>query len=83
MLLLFLDEKLMKIEPQSQSIVTYEYLKRQNLVTLIRILALNLNCNWDALPWAQKNYAMIKQILLERFAKVDIVPNLLLIIYIN
>ena len=46
----FLEEKLMKMEPQSQSVVNYEYLKRQNLVTLIHMLALNLNCNWDALP---------------------------------
>ena len=59
----------MKIEPQSQSIVTYEYLKRQNLVMLIRILASNLNCNWDALPWAQKNYAMIKQIFVRKICK--------------
>ena len=44
----------MEMEPQSQLIVTYEYLKSQNLVTLIRILVLNLNCNWDALPWVQK-----------------------------
>ena len=42
------------MEPQSQSNFTNEYLKRQNLVTLLRILALNLNCNWDALPWVQK-----------------------------
>ena len=42
------------MELQSQSIVTYNYLKKQTLVTLIRILALNLACNWDALPWAQK-----------------------------
>ena len=48
------------MEPQSQSIVTYEYLKKKNLVTLIRILALNLSCHWDALPWAQKKYGMIK-----------------------
>ena len=50
----FLEEKSIKMEPQSQSNFTNEYLKRQNLVTLLRILALNLNCNWDALPWVQK-----------------------------
>ena len=37
------------MEPQSQSIATYNYLKKQNLVTLICILALNLSCRWDAL----------------------------------
>ena len=57
------------MEPQSQSIVTYEYLKKKNLVTLIRILALNLSCHWDALPWAQKNYGMIKQIFDCKFCK--------------
>ena len=64
------------MEPQSQSIVTYEYLKRQNLVTLIYILALNLNCNWDASPWAQKNYAMIKQIFVRKFCKSGYSTNL-------
>ena len=64
------------MEPQSQSIVTYEYLKRQNLVTLIYILALNLNCNWDASPWAQKNYAMIKQIFVRKFCKSGYSANL-------
>ena len=59
----------MEMEPQSQLIVTYEYLKSQNLVTLIRILVLNLNCNWDALPWVQKNYALIKQIFVRKFCK--------------
>ena len=39
------------------------------MVTLIRILALNLNCNWDPLPWAQKNYAMIKQSFVRKFCK--------------
>ena len=65
----FLEEKLIKMEPQSQSIVTFEYLKSQNLVILIHILALNLNCNSDALPWAQKNYAIIKQIFVRKFCK--------------
>ena len=59
--IIFLEEKLIKMEPQSQSIVTYNYLKKQNLVTLIHILALNWSCNWDALPWAQKNYGMVKK----------------------
>ena len=80
--IIFLDEQLMKMEPQSQPIVTYEYLKRQNLVMLIRILASNLNCNWDALPWAQKNYAMIKQTFVRKICKSGYSAKLL-IIYIN
>ena len=60
------------MEPQSQSIVTYEYLKRQNLVTLIYILIYN----WDASPWAQKNYAMIKQIFVRKFCKSGYSTNL-------
>ena len=66
----------MEMEPQSQLIVTYEYLKSQNLVTLIRILVLNLNCNWDALPWVQKNYALIKQIFVRKFCKSGYSTNL-------
>ena len=72
----FLEEKLMKMEPQSHSVVNYEYLKRQNLVTLIHMLALNLNCNWDALPWAQKNYVVIKQIFVRKFCKSEYSANL-------
>ena len=64
------------MEPQSQLTVTYEYLKRQNLVMLIYILALNLNCNWDASPWAQRNYAMIKQIFVRKFCKSGYSTNL-------
>ena len=51
------------MEPQSQSNFTNEYLKRQNLVTLLRILALNLNCNWDALPWVQKIISSLKRLV--------------------
>ena len=72
----FFRRKINENGPQSQSIVTYEYLKRQNLVVLIRILALNLNCNWDALPWVQKNYAMIKQIFVRKFCKSGYSANL-------
>ena len=36
---------------------------------LIHILALNLSCNWDVLPGAQKNYGMIKQIFVCKFSK--------------
>ena len=57
------------MEPQSQSITTNEYLKNQNLVMLIRILALNLRCNWDALPWTQKSYGMVKQVFVRKFCK--------------
>ena len=49
---------------------------------LIRILASNLNCNWDALPWAQKNYAMIKQTFVRKICKSGYSAKLL-IIYIN
>ena len=48
-------------------IVTYEYLKDQNLVRLIRILASNLHCNWDALPWAQKTCETATQIFVRKF----------------
>ena len=57
------------MEPQLQSIVTYEYLKNQNLVRLICILASNLRWNWDALPWAQKTYGMVKQIFFPKICK--------------
>ena len=57
------------MEPQSQSIVTCNYLKKQNLIMLICILVLNLSCNWDALSWAQKNYGMVKQIFVLKFCK--------------
>ena len=62
-------KKLIKMEPQSQSIITNEYLKNQNFVMLIRILALNLRCNWDALPWAEKSYEMVKEIFVRKFCK--------------
>ena len=58
------------MELQSQSIVTYNYLKKQTLVTLICILALNLACNWDALPWAQKKLWNGKKNFFFKFCKI-------------
>ena len=64
------------MEPQWQLIVTYEYLKNQNLVRLICILASNLHCNWHALPWVQKIYRMVKQIFVCKICKEGYGANL-------
>ena len=42
----------MEFEPNSFN--SYDFLKKQNLVRLICILASNLCCKWKALPWAVK-----------------------------
>ena len=42
----------MEFEPNSFN--DYDFLKKQNLVRLIRILASNLCYKWKALPWAAK-----------------------------
>ena len=64
------------METQSQSIVTYKYLKNQNLVILICILASNLCCNWNVSPWAQKTYQIPKQIFVHKFCKSGHSANL-------
>ena len=54
----------MKMEPQSQSILTYEYLKRQYLVTLIRI-KLHLGC----VTLGTKQLCNVKQIFVRKICK--------------
>ena len=58
-----------KKEYEPNSFNDYDFLKKQNLVTLIRVIASNLHCNWEALPWAEKNYGMAKQIFTRKFCE--------------
>ena len=64
------------MEPQLQSIVTYKYLKNQNLVILICLLASNLCQDWNTFPWAHKTYGMAKQIFVPKFCKSGHSTNL-------
>ena len=57
------------MEYEPNSFVDYEFLKKQNLVRLIRIIATNLRCNWEALPWTEKIYDMAKQIFVSKICK--------------
>ena len=52
------------MEYKPNSFNNYDFLKKQNLVRLICILASNVLCNWKALPWAEKNYGMAKQVFI-------------------
>ena len=61
------------MEYEPNEIVDYDFLKKQNLVTLIRIIASSLRCNWEALPWAEKTYGIEKQIFVCKFVKQDTV----------
>ena len=64
----------MEYDPNSFN--NYDFLKKQNLVRLIRILASNLRCNRKALPWGQKNYEMAKQIFVRKICKAGHSANL-------
>ena len=46
------------------------------MVTLIRVITSNLRCNWEALPWAEKNYGMAKQIFTRKFCETGHSANL-------
>ena len=57
------------MEYKPNSFVDYEIFFKKNLVTLIRVIASNLRCNWEALPWVEKTYGMAKQIFVRKFCK--------------
>ena len=67
------------MEPQSQSIVTYEYLKNKNLVILILILAPIRNAA-IGMPylWYKKLTEWQNKFSFASFVKVDIAPTGLL-----
>ena len=64
------------MEYKPNSFNNYDFLKKQNLVRLICILASNVLCNWKALPWAEKNYGMAKQVFIWKICKAGHNANL-------
>ena len=64
------------MEYELNSFVDYDFLKKQNLVRLIRIIATNLRCNWEALTWAEKIYGMAKQIFVQKICEAGDSVNL-------
>ena len=65
------------MEYKPNSFVDYEFKKKKkNLVRLFRIIATNLRCNQEALPWAEKIYGMVKQIFVSKICKTGHGANL-------
>ena len=64
------------MEYKLNSFNNYDFLKKQNLVRLIRILASNLRFNQKALPWGEKNYGMAKHIFVRKICKAGHDVNL-------
>ena len=58
------------MEYKPNSFVEYDFFKKTKL-RLICIIAANLCCNWEALPWAEKIYGMAKQIFVSKICKAE------------